>query len=87
VGYKNELVRACLRYYTECVDENGDPFDECQPIPTLNNVDLRSLIPSPETAPGCYLYIFEFFGWRKRSIPSDWISRDDVYNIYVQQIS
>jgi hypothetical protein len=42
----------------------------------------------------CYLYGFEFYGWRKPNIkeggvivePSDWISSDLYYDVYVRDI-
>jgi hypothetical protein len=87
-GFK--LTRACIRWLCRCVDDQGNVLSSYQPLSTVNNLDLNTLIREPEANAGCYLYTFEFFGWRKRgteAFPPEWISRDDVYNIYVEQIN
>jgi hypothetical protein len=87
-GFK--LTQACIRWLCRCVDDQGNVVSSYQPLSTVNNIDLNTLIVEPEGSAGCYLYTFEFFGWRKRGkegVPPEWISRDDVYNIYVEQIN
>lgn len=87
-GWK--LKPACLRWVCRCVDKDHNVV--CHKLyggPTLNGLDLTSLALNKfgaETQHGCFVYTFEFFGWRKRRGPV-WQGRDDVYSVYKTKVT
>lgn len=83
-----EIRPACLRWLCRCVDGEGNVrCSQTYGGPTVNDADLTELALNKfgaEATAGCYVYTFEFFGWRKKHIAggAGWAGRDDLYTAY-----
>jgi len=60
--------------------------------PSVNNLNMAQVLINDNlvpTTPGEYLYIFVFYGWRKFAdeTPEAWISADDKYDIWTDNIT
>lgn len=84
---------ACLRWLCRCYNEDLEVTQEVpHGGPTTNDLDLGSLVDGCLDAPGpgCYIFIIEFFGWKRlkdrlTGAGRGWISADDAYEISVQK--
>lgn len=81
------LVPACLRWVCRCYDAEGNIVCETtHGGATINSTNLSAIVDSeyPTESAGCYVYTFEFFGWRERNgtAAQMWVGRDDVYSLY-----
>jgi hypothetical protein len=89
-GY--ERRKACFRWVCACVGSAQKVISIQQYGDTASGLDLTTLIwqntPIP-SVPGCYIYRFEFFGWRGPFIddetPRGWISSDSKYTLTQQR--
>lgn len=83
---------ACYRCVEMVVGVDGTVISYNILEPSLNNLNMaqvlidNNLVP---TEPGEYLFIFVFYGWRKFAdeTPGGWISADDKYDIWTDNIT
>jgi hypothetical protein len=82
---------ACYRCATVVVAIDGSVISYDYDS-TTNNINLAQILIDQNLIPtqgGEYLYIFVFYGWRKfpDSTPGNWISADDKYDIWTDNIT
>jgi hypothetical protein len=86
-GNKWKIMEACVRLVCIKIENSEILCSSTYGGPTVNNLDLITLIEnSVGLQEGCNIYTIEFFGWYKDLAPGGWISRDDIFNVYVSPI-